>query len=288
MGDLTAGAAATAAAGAVSHPPFVELRDVGDVLPLTRRSKSSCVAPFVESNVVPVTPPKPKKSSFAAEADPAAPLVTANSCSFFVCSSSTLRDSDLISCMNCWNCLRSSSGPRLMFQRIGRISIATNSASALSPTTRRTSRAAIITAGSFVFMALMRGTIFSCIVYLSRALDEEVFLFLSGANPSRPSSPELASLEPPQSMTKARQPRTLIARLFVLLKTRAIMGNSSFLMVLKSRTGSTSGNPLNATSTSDGVEDSMAEKNIGRMSGGQLATVLQLRLGKCDVRQGDG
>lgn len=103
-------------------------------------------------------------------------------------------------------------------------------------------------------------------VYLSRAVEDEVFLFFSSAKPLRPSSPELASFEPPQSMTKAWQPRTLIARLFVLLNTVAIMGKSSFLIVLKSRIGSMFGRPLNAASTRDGVEDSMAVRSIGRTS----------------------
>lgn len=264
-----------AAAGVASHPLlFVELFDIGDALPLTRRSKSSGVAPFVASNVVPVTPPKPRKSSFTAGADTTPPFVTASSCNFFVCSSSTLRDSDLISCIKLWNCLRSNSGPKLIFHRIGKISIATNSASATSPMTRRTPRAAIITAGSLVLMALMRGTIFSCIVYLSSALDEEAFFF-SGASPSRPSSPELVSLEPPHNMTKARQPRTLIAKLFVLLKTVATTGKSSFLIVLKSRIGNTSGSPRNAASTSDGVEDSIVLRIMGRISCDRLVAILR-------------
>lgn len=83
-----------------SQPPSLELLDVRDALPLTKRSKSSGVAPLVVSNVVPVTPPKPKKSSFVVDVEVVVPLVTANSCSFFVCSSSTLRDNDLISSMN--------------------------------------------------------------------------------------------------------------------------------------------------------------------------------------------
>lgn len=153
-----------------------------------------------------------------------------------------------------------------MFQRMGKISMATKSTSALSPTTRKTSRAAIITAGSFVLMALIRGTIFSCMVYLSRALDDDVFFFFSGPNPSRPSSTSIASLEPPQRMTKARQPRTFIAKLLVLLKTAAITGKSSFLIVLKSRTGRITGRPRKAASTKAGAEDSIAVRRIGRTS----------------------
>lgn len=206
------------------------------------------------------------KSSLGVDVDADVPFVTASSCNFLVCSSSTLRESDLMRVIKLWNCFRSSSGPRLMFHRIGKISMATKSASAVSPTTRNTSWAAIMTAGSFVFMALMSGTIFSCMVYLSKALDDDVFLFLSGVSPSRPSSPELASFEPPQSMTNARQPRTLIARLFVLLNTLAITGNSSFLIVLKSSTGKTTGSPRKAASTKEGVEDSMAARRIGRTS----------------------
>ena len=97
-------------------------------LPLTSFSKSSSVAPVAASNCVPVIPPKDIKSS----AGPAAePLVTPeSSCSFFVCSSSTFFESVLINSMKPWNCFRFSNGPRLMCQRIGRMSIAINSASA--------------------------------------------------------------------------------------------------------------------------------------------------------------
>lgn len=97
--------------------------------PLTSCSKSSSVAPVAASNCVPVMPPKDMKSS----AGPAAaePLVApASSCNFFVCSSSTFRDSDLMRSIKDWNCLRLSNGPRLMLQRIGRISMAMNSQSA--------------------------------------------------------------------------------------------------------------------------------------------------------------
>lgn len=73
-----------------------------------------------------------------------------------------------------------------------------------------------MTAGSFVLMTLMSGTIFSCIVYLSRAVEEDVFL-CSGS----PSNPLLSAVadEPPQRTTNACNPRTLMARLVVLLKT---------------------------------------------------------------------
>ncbi len=196
--------------------------------PLTSSSKSVSVVPFA-SRDEPVTGPKDMKSSLRAEA---LALPPASSCSFLVCSSSTLLDSVLMRSMNPWNCLRSRSGPKLMLQRTGRMSMATKSASATLPTTCRTFSAAIMTAGSFVLIALISGTIFSCMVYLSSAVDEVAFFFC-GASPSRPSSP-LGSLEPPQSVTKAWRPLTLMARLFVLLKITAMTGNSSFLMVLKS------------------------------------------------------
>ncbi len=260
-GDMVETGGAAAGAAGASQPASIPLFVVWDFFPFTNRSKSSSVAPLAGSNVVPVTPPNAKKSSFGVAARP--PSVTVeSSCSFLVCSSSTRLESTLINSMKDWNCFRLRSGPKLIFQRIGRISIATKSASATSPTTRRTVRAAIMTAGSFVLIALIRGTIFSCIVYLSRAL-EFVFLF-SGRNPSSPSS--TPSREPPHRMVKACKPRTLIARLFVLLNTAAITGNSSFLMVLKSKTGRMDGSPRIATSTSEGAADSTAVKNIGRIS----------------------
>lgn len=203
-----------------------------DGRPLTRASKSFS---DVGSKVVPVTPPKAMKSSLGVV------VVPPSSCSLRVCSSSTRRERLLINSMKDWNCLRFRRGPRLILQRIGKRSMATKSASATPPTIRSTSKAATMTAGSFVLIALIRGTIFSCIVYLSRALDDEVLL-----TPLRPSS---SPFVPPQRMTKARRPRTLMARLFVLLKTVAITGKSSFLMVLKSRTGKTTGRLRRAAST---------------------------------------
>jgi hypothetical protein len=89
-----------------------------------------------------------------------------------------------------------------MLHRTGRISIATNSASAALPTTLNTCSAANMTAGSLVLMALTKGTIFSCIVYLSRAVDDDVFL-LSCVKPSRPSSSSAPSADPPQRITNA-------------------------------------------------------------------------------------
>jgi len=151
-----------------------------------------------------------------------------------------------------------------MLHRIGRISIATKSASAILPITFNTFRAAIMTAGSFVLITLIRGTIFSCMVNLSRAVEEDVF-FLSVSYPSKTSSLS-RSFEPPQRVTKACRPLTLIARLLVLLKIAATTGNSSFLMVLKSRTGKTVGRLRSAASTRVGVGDSKHTKIMGRMS----------------------
>lgn len=171
-----------------------------------------------------------------------------------------------MSSRNAWNCFKSSKGPRLIFHRIGSMSIATNSASATPPTCRRTLSDAIATAGSFVLIALMRGTIFSCIVYLSNAVDELFLLAVEFMMPSKPSLLDAGSLDPPQRITNASSPRTLIPRLLVLVKTEAITGKSSFLMVEKSRTGSTTGKLLNAASTIVWVGDSIARCIIGRIS----------------------
>lgn len=62
-----------------------------------------------------------------------------------------------------------------------------------------------------------------------------------------------------------------MARLFVRLKTMATTGNSSFLIVLKSRTGSTTAKLLNAASTIVGVGHSMAAIITGSTS---IASVL--------------
>ena len=151
-----------------------------------------------------------------------------------------------------------------MLHRIGKISMATKSASAISPTIRSTLSAAIMTAGSLVLMALTSGTIFSCIVYLSNAVEEDVF-FLSVIRPLSPSS-AAASVDPPHRMTKACRPRTLMAKLLVLLNTAATTGNNSFFMVLKSRTGSTEGSVRIDASTMECVGHSMAAIMTGRMS----------------------
>lgn len=57
-----------------------------------------------------------------------------------------------------------------------------------------------------------------------------------------------------------------MARLLVLLKIMATTGKSSFLMVLKSRTGRTLGRHWSAAPTRTGVGDSRAAKMMGRMS----------------------
>jgi hypothetical protein len=235
-----------------SQPESIGLFDAVAEFPLTRRSKSSSVVPLASSDD-PATAPKAMKSSAGSADEPL--VLPLSSCSFFVCSSSTFLDNDLMRSMNAWNCLRSNNGPRLMDQRIGRISMATNSASAVWPTTLMSFRLAIITAGSFVLMPLTRGTIFSCIVYLS-SIEDDVDL-LSCMIPSRPSSPA-PSADPPQSMQNACSPRTLIAKLVVLLNIVEMTGNNSFLIVLKSITGRITGRLLNAASMSEGVGDSSA------------------------------
>lgn len=257
------GDAAVAGAAEVSQPASMGSLEWRLDFPLTNAAKSASEAPFVVSKALPGMPPKDMKSSLL-EAVP--PLVAADSCwSFSVCSSSTLLERVLINSMNDWNCLRSSKGPRLMFQRIGRMSTATKSASATSPTTLRTFRAATITAGSFVLIALIRGTIFSCMVYLSSTLEDDVFFF-SLPIPSRPSAAPDGSLLPPHRKTNACRPRTLMARLLVLLKTVAMTGKSSFLMVLKSSTDRTIGRLRMATSTIAGVGLSTAVTTMGNTS----------------------
>lgn len=105
--------------------------------------------------------------------------------------------------MKDWNCLRSSRGVRLIAHNMGKMSIATKSASAALPTILKTLRAAIITAGSLVLMALIRGTIFSCMVNLSSALELDEGFRSEGPSPSRPSLFAIGSVEPPQRTTKA-------------------------------------------------------------------------------------
>jgi len=249
--------------GAESQPEFKALEEPPDaMLPLTRASKSTSPSPPFVEEVNAGTLPKDMKSSLLF----VCPFEPARSCSFRDCSDSTRAERLLMSSMKAWNCCRLSRGPRLMLHNTGRTSIATKSASTTVPTCRRTLRDANATAGSLVLIPLMRGTIFSCIVYLSRAVDELCF-FAFVAIPSRPSLPPGASLLPPHSTTKASSPRTLIPRLLVLLKTAAITGNSSFFIVEKSMTGSILGRLLSAASTILCVGDSMARWMIGRMSG---------------------
>lgn len=178
--------------------------------------------------------------------------------------------------MKAWNCLRSSNGPRLMPHRIGRTSIATNSSSATPPTCRRTFKAAMATAGSFVLIPLIRGMIFSCIVYLSREV--ELLFLLAFIIPSSPSLLALESGEPPQRITNASRPRTFMPRLLVLLKTEAITGKTSFLIVEKSSTGRITGKLRREASTMLCVGDSMARKIMGRISvsGSEIELVLPL------------
>ncbi len=136
---------------------------------------------------------------------------------------------------------------------MGRTSIAKNSESAILPTCLNTASAAIITVGSFVFIAFSNGTTFSCTVYLSRiALLFDLWVFESFAAPLRPSPSSLLSDgDPPQSMTNASNPRILMPKLLVLLKTAATTGKSSFLMVEKSRVARTVGRHPNDLSTTE-------------------------------------
>ena len=189
--------------------------------------------------------PNDIKSSFPCTCGPFEPD---SSCNFLDCSVSTRADMLLISSMNNWNCWRFNKGPRLMLHKMGRTSMATNSASTIPPTWRKTFNAAIATAGSLVLIARIRGTIFSCIVYLSKAVDELFLLAFAFITPSSPSLLAVGSL-PPQRITNASNPRTLIPRLLVLLKTEAIIGNNSFLMVEKSMTGRITGKLLKEAST---------------------------------------
>jgi len=129
-----------------------------------------------------------------------------------------------------------------------------------------TFNAAMATAGSLVLMPLIRGMIFSCIVYLSRALDELFLATFAFPMPSRPSLLDVGSLEPPHSITNASNPRTFIPRLVVFVKTDEITGKSSFLMVEKSNTGNIRGRLLNEASTMLCVGDSIAKCIIGRIS----------------------
>ena len=198
----------------------------------------------------------------------------ARSRSLRVCSCSIFEERDLISFMNSWNCWRLSRGPRLKAHRMGRTSMARNSESAILPTCLKTARAAIMTAGSFVFIALSKGTTFSCTVYLSRiALVFCLGGLWSFAPPSRPSLISVVSdEEPPHSMTNASNPRILMPRLLVLLNTAATTGNSSFLMVEKSSVARMVGRQPRDLSTIECVGDSRPSCRIGRMSTSKVSS----------------
>ena len=99
---------------------------------------------------------------------------------------------------------------------------------------------------------------------------ELLFLLMLCVIPSSPSLLDAGSFEPPQRVTKASNPRTLIARLLVLLNTLAMMGNSSFLIVEKSSTGRMTGRLRKEASTIVWVGDSMARIIMGSISGTRL------------------
>ena len=75
----------------------------------------------------------------------------------------------------------------------------------MPPICLKTFNAAIPTAGSFVLIARIKGTIFSCIVYLSKAL-EVAFCFVLLEIPSSPSLLAAGSAVPPQRITNASRP----------------------------------------------------------------------------------
>ena len=171
----------------VSAPAFIRsFAPPAFLLPKTKRSKSSEVPP---KSSFPFDP-------FIGENEPCPAdlgLVTVfaeleeSSLSFLVCSRSILLESDLINVMNAWNCCKSNSGPKLKFQSTGKTSIAKKSESAIWPTCWKTLSAAIMTAGSFVLIALTSGTIFSCTVNLSRTAVDGLDTGAAWITPSRPS-----------------------------------------------------------------------------------------------------
>ena len=162
----------------------VPLTAAVDFLPRTRRSKSfspRSLLPFDDKPLLGFI----LMRSLERGLSEVVLQLEANSRSFRVCSCSNLVDRDLINFINSWNCWRLSRGPRLKAHRIGRTSMARNSESAILPTCLKTASAAIITAGSFVFIAFSSGTTFSCTVYLSRiALLFCFWCFWSFAAPS--------------------------------------------------------------------------------------------------------
>lgn len=235
--------------------------------PRTRRSKS-----FAPTSLFAAEPKSPLvEPTFIRSFDlvsVAALVFDEISRSFLICSCSILEEICLIRSMKDWNCCKLRRGPRLKDHRIGKASKARKSASAILPTCLKSARAAIMTAGSFVFMAFSNGTTFSCTVYLSStALLFALEGFVDCIFPSR-SSPASGSLscEPPQRTTKAPKPRTLMPRLLVLLKTAATVGNSSFLMVEKSRIERMIGTQPSDLSTIACVGDSKPRCNIGSIS----------------------
>lgn len=191
-------------------------------------------------------------------------------CNFFICCCSTFEERDLIRSMkppNCWTLRR---GPRLKFHSVGMISSAMNSVSAIWPTCRNTFRAAIITAGSFVLMAFSRGTSLSWTVYLSR-IDAEPDLdcwgLLDIPTKSPPEVEGSSFMDPPHKITNDSKPRTLIARLLVLVKTEAIGGKMSSFTVEKSRIGNITGRHRIEASTREWVPDSSPKRTRGSTSG---------------------
>lgn len=116
-------------------------------------------------------------------------------------------------------------------------------------------------------MAFNDGTSFSCIVYLSKMDDFMDCDLLVWLTPDR-SSPiaSLPPMEPPQRTANASRQRTLMARLLVRLKVEAIGGKTSFLTVLKSRTGRITGKHLIAPSAKVCVGESSPRRIRGKMS----------------------
>lgn len=263
---------AVAFAGVESHAASIGLALASPIaVPFTRLSKSISALSDPPLDGKAVVAPNDMKSLLPLDFEP---LIPDSSESFLVRSASTREDKLLMRSMKAWNWLRSSSGPKLMLHKTGRISIATNSSSATRPTCRRTFKAAIATAGSFVLIPLIKGSIFSCIVYLSSAV--ELLFLLVSRTPSRPSF--AGSDEPPQRMTNASRPRTLMPRLLVLLKTDAMTGKSSFLIVEKSSTGRTTGKLRREASTILWVGDSMPRRTIGRISAAESVFELKVPL----------
>ena len=240
---------------------------LGVLLPSTRRSKSFSLASPPALDPTPLVAPMLMRS-LNLGLSAVVCEVEAKSRSLRVCSCSIFDERDLISVMKSWNWCRLSSGPRLKDQSMGRTSIARKSESAILPTCLKTARAAIMTAGSFVFITFRSGTTFSCTVYLSRIALLFGFRILELLIAPLRSSPESlpSDVEPPQRMTKASNPRILIPRLLVLLNTAATTGNSSLLIVVKSRVARIVGRHPSDLSMIECVGDSRPSCRIGRIS----------------------